>query len=485
MNLYNRLFHLMLFVFIGLAFTQCTSNKETIKSSTGVELSQISYDTYVKPIIYNYCTTCHAGKSPSAGLDLQTYANVKNAAENRNLLKRINDHKNPMPVGGLMPKEERLTILRWAKNNFLEKTSTDSASNETSADYSFDPPQITPINIENQGFALLENMQGHWVGKMNLMGEKMPWFAFDYRAIGPSQVHGIFEGGTMGNLFTSFFLANFKGTKTIMARNGGVLNGIYRTSYFVLTEAKEGPNSSYYKLVDAYGGAQIMWMELTFTGDQLKFNSYTSRMGTYPKPTLHMKFEGTKKHLELAKQAADQFNFPSKKDVVDFSKGMPTPNWGNTYPVVTSASYLAQDDGVTDYSVLAEMAQDPYRMEQLPGIASLNLKLPRNDASKGKKVSIYLSRQPLTDAQGKIIMEYGYIKQDVLDEVLLFPELAQSETEFKLTYLHPGKYYVTAVLDEDGNMVPSKGDISSKSALVELQPLAEEDFTIPTINSTN
>lgn len=485
MNLRNRLFHLAVLIFVGLVLSQCTSNKETIKSSTGIELSQISYHTYVKPIVHNYCTTCHAGKSPSADLDLQTYENVKNAAKNRNLLKRINDHKNPMPVGGLMPKEERLTILRWAKNNFLEKTAEDSASNETSEGYTFDPPQITPVDITRNGFGLLDKMQGHWVGKINLMGEKMPWFTFDYRAIGPSQVHGIFEGGSMGNLFTSFFVANFNGTKTIMARNGGILNGIYRTSYFVLTEVKEGSNSSYYKLVDAYGGEQIMWMELTFTSDHITFTSYTSRMGTYPKPTQHMKFEGTKKHMELAQQAAERFGFPSKKEVIDFSKGMPEPDWGNTYPIVTSASYVAQDDGVSDYKVLAEMAQDPYRMEQLPGIASLNLKLPRNDASKNKKVSIYLSRQPLTDENGKILLEYGYIKSEVFDEVLLFPELTESETEFELTYLHPGKYYVTAVVDEDGNMVPSKGDISSKSTLVELQPLASEDFTIPMINNTN
>ena len=77
-------------------------------------------------------------------------------------------------------------------------------------------------------------MPGHWVGKMKLMGKPIDWFAFDYRPISPSHIHGIFEGGSMGNLFTSFFVADYKGTKTIMARNGGILSGFYRTSYFVL-----------------------------------------------------------------------------------------------------------------------------------------------------------------------------------------------------------------------------------------------------------
>jgi hypothetical protein len=484
MNLDYKLFQVIFFVGISILLSQCTTNKETIKTSTGVDLAQISYQTYVKPIISNYCVTCHAGKSPSADLDLQTYTNVKSAAENRGLLKRINNHNNPMPVGGLIPKEERLTILRWAKNNYQEFTVGDSTVTTKDA-YRFIPPVIKAINLDEKGLGLLEHMQGHWVGKMNLMGQKMPWFALDYRAIGTSQVHGIFEGGSMGNLFTSFFVANYKGTQTIMARNGGILNGIYRTSYFVLTEAKETSGSSSYKLVDAYGGAQIMWMELTFTGDKIKFSSYTSRMGTYPKPRLHMQFDATKMHLELAQSAAKQVNFPSRDEVIDFSNGLPVPDWGDEYPIVTSASYLMQDDKEVDYETLAKLAQDPYTMNQLPSIASLYLKFPRNDKSQGKKIGVYLSRKSLTDSQGKLIMEYGYIKRSVMNEVLLFPEIAETEKEFKLTYLHPGKYYITAVIDVDENMAPSKGDISSKSQMVTITPLSSGEFTIGAIDVQN
>ena len=50
--------------------------------------------------------------------------------------------------------------------------------------------------------------------------------------------YGIFEGGTIGNLFTSFFVADFKGRRMLMARNDDILNGIYRTSYFVLDQVR-------------------------------------------------------------------------------------------------------------------------------------------------------------------------------------------------------------------------------------------------------
>jgi len=67
-----------------------------------------------------------------------------------------------------------------------------------------------------------------------------------------------------------------------MARNGGILNGIYRTSYFVLDlvekrKNKQGRAETYYRLVDAYGGKDIMYMELTFSGKSIAFNAYTSR----------------------------------------------------------------------------------------------------------------------------------------------------------------------------------------------------------------
>ncbi|MCP4437867.1 MAG: hypothetical protein GY810_02905 [Aureispira sp.] len=136
------------------------------------------------------------------------------------------------------------------------------------------PTKVTPIDINSKGFDLLEKLQGHWVGYNRVMTTDFDWFAFDYRAISESHIHGIFEGGTMGNLFTSFFVADFKGTKTIMARNGGLLNGIYRTSYFVLDQVTQNTDwGNSYRLGDAVGGQNTMYMELRFINDSLYFNS--------------------------------------------------------------------------------------------------------------------------------------------------------------------------------------------------------------------
>ena len=185
-------------------------------------------------------------------------------------------------------------------------------------------------------------MQGHWLGKMDLMGNHFDWFALDYRAISASHVHGIFEGGTMGNLFTSFFVTNFNGKRTIMARNGGILNGIYRTSYFVLDTVKETRKGKYFRLVDAYGGAQIMSIELYFKGNHMEFNSYTSRFGLF-EPKLHMSFKAKRRLTDLAKTAAKSVGFPKNIVELDLAKGLPIPDWGDDETPLTSASYMWQE----------------------------------------------------------------------------------------------------------------------------------------------
>lgn len=468
-------------IVLTIIMVRCNS-AQTVPAKD-VPLSDVSYETHVKPIIRGYCTTCHGGSAPSAGVNLKTYKNVRHHAEKGMLLKRINDYKNPMPQGGLMPRNEREMILKWAKNNYLERSATTTSETEKKPSYQFIPPTITPVNIDEKGFDFLTQLQGHWVGDIYILGQKMPWFAFDYRPISQAHVHGIFEGGSMGNLFTSFFIANFKGTNTLMARNGGILNGIYRTSYFILDEMKVNGGESYYRFVDAYGGKNIMWMELTFSGDQLQFNSYTSRFGTYSPPKKHMKFKAKKMHPGLAQEAAKAVGFPQKKIEMEFPNGIEIQNWGKETPT-TSASYIWEDVS-QDIVTLGKLAKDPCRIDQMPYLSKLKVKLKKNATIADKKIQLYLSRKPLTDVNGKFTQEYGYIKRSVMNEVLTFPEINADQQEFTFTYLHPGKYYVTAFADMDANMAPTKGDIANKSVEIVVPPLSEQEITIDNITFKN
>ena len=426
----------------------------------------------------DYCVSCHSGDDPAAGFALTSFDEVRRQAESGHLLERINDASNPMPKSGLMPKSMRKAIEDWAQNGYSEYTETGTALADGDAEYKFEPPEITPVDIHENGFEFFDLMPGHWVGELNIMGDQYDWFAFDYRPISASHVHGIFEGGTMGNLFTSFFIANYKGTPTIMARNGGLLNGIYRTSYFVLDKAELTSARKYFRLVDAYGGKEIMWMELEFKRDQLRFNSYTSRMGLSGKPSLHMKFSARRMHQQLSQEVAQTLNYPQQIVEKDFPDGLPLPHWGSEYPVITSASYIRTDSG-NDLPELARLAGDPYRIDEIPHLASLTVNIGSNEAIEGEPVHVYLSMAPLTDGKGV------FLAGDVFDGILSFPEIAAGHSEFTFTYLHPGKYFITLVADLNHDGYASAGDISSASREILVGPEEEVKITVDDINNQN
>lgn len=265
----------------------------------------------------------------------------------------------------------------------------------------------------------------------------------------------------MGNLFNTFFVAEYKGTKTIMLRNGGVLGGIYRTSYFVLTKVE---NNTYF-FEDAYGGKQIMWVEVSFKNNTMKMLTHTSNLGI-KKPSKHMEFVGEKMDSSLAKQAALKFNFPTKKVVHQFPNGITLPNWGSKYPTVTSASFITEDDN-SSYIELGKQAQDPIQITDLENLAELTLMFNRKNI-KDKKINVYLSKTPLTNNKGDFKTEYNYITQNAMDSVILFPEIDKEDEKFTLTYLHTGKCFITFVIDNNNDMIPSKGDFYTISREINL-----------------
>lgn len=343
--------------------------------------------------------------------------------------------------------------------------------------------EVIPADINIDGFDFLEKMQGHWVGINRVIADDYPWFAWDYRAISPSHIHGIHEGGTLGNLFTSFFVTNFKGKRTIMARNGGLLNGIYRTSYFVLDKVENrNSDGKYYRLVDAVGGTDIMYMELRFKQDSLYFNSYTSNLGNRV-PTRHMTFKGKKMHNELAQASATATNFP--QNVVD--QGLDFANGFNTeYLYVEqqgqtpkSATFLAQQSNNNVYE-LAPQSGDPYIISDHPRLGTLTVNITRNNQISEDNLLVYLSRDPLTDTN-------GYLTQntEAYDTLLHFPTLENNENSFLFTYLHPDTYYLTIVADKNNDGSPSEGDILSISKQITIAPLENKVESVTNIDVQN
>lgn len=340
--------------------------------------------------------------------------------------------------------------------------------------------EVNPVDINSKGVDLLTNMQGQWVGRNQVLAWNFSWFSFDYRAISPSHTLGIYEGGSTGNLLTSFFVTDFKSTRTIMARNGGLLNGIYRSSYFVLDSVRSDSEGDYYRLVDAKGGMAVMYMELRFKVDSLYFNAYTSRLGENSLPTRHMTFKAKKNNSALALAAATHHGYPQNVVEKSFSSGF---NESYLYKLpgetkAKSASFLYQQVGNNDVYNLALLSGDPLTILDHTNLDTLRVNLVRNSTTNGKKILLYLSSQSLTNSSG--IFQFANF-----NSILQFPEIAARDNSFRFTYLHRGSYYVTAVVDMDGNGLPSTGDYANVSQQITVNTSSSHQLTLNNINNLN
>jgi hypothetical protein len=340
---------------------------------------------------------------------------------------------------------------------------------------------VIPVDINIDGFDFLEKMQGHWVGTNRVIADDYLWFGWDYRAISKSHIHGIHEGGSMGNLLTSFFVTNYKNKRTIMARNGGLLNGIYRSSYFVLDKVETlGAHNKKYRFVDAVGGKNIMYFELRFEDDSLFFNAYTSGLGARI-PSRHMTFKGKKEHLSLSQEAARATEFPKNEVEIDFSNG-----FRQDYLYVESgaseaksATFLAQS-AVNDVYTLSSESGDPFTIIDHPRLGSLQVDITRNLKIKDSNLFVYLSKDPLTDGNGILTVD-----QEAYNTLLHFPILTEKENSFLFTYLHPGNYYITIIADQDKDLNISNRDITSASTQITLGVKEHKVISINNINHQN
>lgn len=111
------------FLISTFIFTLTSCTKGFIPEYTNITEpvdSIISYSSHIKPVITQYCISCHSGSSPQGNLNLINYSQVRSAIENNSLIQRVNDPINPMPPSGLMPIQTRALFDEWIKNGYLE-----------------------------------------------------------------------------------------------------------------------------------------------------------------------------------------------------------------------------------------------------------------------------------------------------------------------------------------------------------------------------
>nr|WP_315172447.1 cytochrome c [uncultured Flavobacterium sp.] len=83
----------------------------------------ITYNANVKAIVDNNCVRCHSSGGTASFRPLTTFAQVKAAVENANLLGRIqlqNGQSGLMPQGGRMSQANIDAIVKWNTDGLKE-----------------------------------------------------------------------------------------------------------------------------------------------------------------------------------------------------------------------------------------------------------------------------------------------------------------------------------------------------------------------------
>jgi hypothetical protein len=109
---------LILVALAGSLLISCESN--TYEEIAGV-VENPTYEANVKGIMEDKCNSCH---NPEYGQEpyLQTYALVKEACENGELLCRVDGSCGSiMPTSGKMPKARVDIIQNWALQGYIEQ----------------------------------------------------------------------------------------------------------------------------------------------------------------------------------------------------------------------------------------------------------------------------------------------------------------------------------------------------------------------------
>jgi hypothetical protein len=112
-------------IFSTILFCISCSNNSEDDLIEPIVLNTTKYTQNVKPIIDNNCISCH-GATPSNGapMSLVTYAQVKDAVQNRGLLDRISKSQGApgmMPSqGARLPQPIIDLIVDWNTDGLLE-----------------------------------------------------------------------------------------------------------------------------------------------------------------------------------------------------------------------------------------------------------------------------------------------------------------------------------------------------------------------------
>lgn len=285
------------------------------------------------------------------------------------------------------------------------------------------------------GYSLLAKLPGIWNGPVTSptpLGSFPEWIV-DFRPISAAHVSAKNELDNLNDIFMSFFLVKHDCSYKIAFRNGGGFAGAIRSSYMLIDSISETANHSFYRFSDPVSGGNRVYTEIVFKDDSLKMKTYTNHYNTLSEPQIHMTWNADLRDNTSAQYAINQFNFPQKTLIKDFT---------HSFDELEEAVFYNSE------------GNEPFPEGNHPylGVSTVNVSVTNPAATDpNKRILIIITTQPLFD---------GFSFQaDNLDFRSRYVLISADElSSFNFNYMHPGQYYVNAIYDENNDANFSSGD---------------------------
>ncbi len=108
---------------LAIALFSCESNTYEDLEEDIMFNGPVTYNQHIKPIVSANCMSCHGTGGTASFRPLGTYADMKEAVQNTDLLDRIqrqNGEPGIMPQTGRMPQGTINMVLQWNADGLLE-----------------------------------------------------------------------------------------------------------------------------------------------------------------------------------------------------------------------------------------------------------------------------------------------------------------------------------------------------------------------------
>lgn len=279
-----------------------------------------------------------------------------------------------------------------------------------------------------EGFGILERIRGQWYGPVTSQtpaGNFENWYV-DFRPVAANQVSQFsqLDSLTVNNI--SFFVVKYKEKLSIAMRTEGCFAHKCCVTYEVIDSVNEA--FGYYRFADFVAGNSRAFTVFKFSDSTLVMEVFTNRFNKEKSPLLHSQY---KAKLTMRDTTNTVIGFPSTAAARDFSS------------VFSSLSE----------SIYFDRTNDPYSSQEQPGTGSLSVSIatdPSLPVKNQDELCVFLTTKPLF--RGIKYLPENFV---TLSRYLYMPGNTKKCT---LSNVHPGKYYVYAFNDRNGDKRHKSGD---------------------------